>query len=327
MCSALSIFIFCIDDFEQYAEVVGYALKNEVIGGSSKCLDAVAGGVTAVASALNAGSREISALPQALQPCTTMNGPLDLAMYESAIFGALQGTVQYNLEASPITVAKVCKAAVSAGPGVATAAAVMALFANQSAPFEKRCLQSSWTDDMIAPLLNVTFDGTSSMRQWIWQSCNEFGFFQTTVSPSKLNPFRPFVHNDIATVGKTLCEEVYGFSNYSGAATISANINYGGRSVITPGITFPNGDSDPWHALGVVDPADHWHDSCVESRAGANCPKQRLGTDDVAVTINGTAHCRDMYAPGALAPYGTNDTAAVAAAHAIITSRVAEYLS
>jgi hypothetical protein len=44
------------------------------------------------------------------------------------------------------------------------------------------------------------------------------------------------------------------------------------------------------------------------------------------VTIDGTAHCRDMYAPGTFEALGVPDTGAVSWAHDVIGERVAAYL-
>ncbi len=45
------------------------------------------------------------------------------------------------------------------------------------------------------------------------------------------------------------------------------------------------------------------------------------------VELEGTAHCRDMYAPGALEHAGVADTPSVKWAHATIGRNVADYLS
>ena len=51
-------------------------------------------------------------------------------------------------------------------------------------PRKKACVPSSWQDDSIAPLTNITFSAAgcdlacTSDRQWVYQSCNEFGYFQ-----------------------------------------------------------------------------------------------------------------------------------------------------
>lgn len=112
---------------------------------------------------------------------------------------------QYNLESPGVSVADVCRAVDAASDPLSALAAANALFANQSLPFKERCLQSSYEDDVVAPLKNITFDGESAMRQWIWQSCNEFGFFQTTTGTG--HPFSSFTEAGIELLGRRMCSE------------------------------------------------------------------------------------------------------------------------
>ena len=113
--------------------------------------------------------------------------------------------------------------------------------------------QSNWTQDSIAPLQNITFDGEAAMRQWIWQSCNEFGFFQTTTGAAQ--PFAGFAIA-IANAGTLLCQQAYGLPGYTAPNTAWAATNYGGRRISATNVTIPNGSADPWHALGVVNASD-----------------------------------------------------------------------
>ena len=80
-------------------------------------------------------------------------------------------------------------------------------------------------------------------------------------------------------------------------------------------ITAVNGNMDPWHSLGIVNGTDAYH-----------APSQRTSAGVHVVELDGTAHCRDMYAPGAFAPF-VNDTASVVWAHATIAADIARYLS
>ena len=113
-------------------------------------------------------------------------------------------------------------------------------------------------------------------RQWTYQTCTEFGYYQTTDSAKQ-----PF--GDLITLASQLktCSEVYGLSpDRVNSAVISTNKHYGGRDNIprnATNIVFPNGSIDPWHALGVLE-----------------C---RPASSLVAVFINGTAHCANMYIP------------------------------
>lgn len=170
----------------------------------------------------------------------------------------------------------------------------------------------------------------ASSRQWIYQSCNEFGYFQTTVStgvPASSNPFSSFGALDIAAAGQAVCEQAFGLKNgtYEGpngdAAGPWANTQYGAREVQGTNITMPNGNMDPWHALSVVNASDAF----FEAGSGEGAV-QAVAKGIAVVTIDGTAHCRDMYAPGTFEAIGVPDTGAMAWAHQVIAERVAAYL-
>jgi hypothetical protein len=232
--------------------------------------------------------------------------------------------VQYNLEGHAPYVSTVCDALsneTAAPTPLDGLAAATALFSTD--PLAPSCVPSSWTEDNVGGLTNVTFDGKSSMRQWIWQSCNEFGFFQTTTGPA--HPFTAFDQVDVHKAGLLLCQQAYGLpASYTGPDTAAANTNYGARDMQGSNIAMVNGNMDPWHALGVVNASDPFYESCNDE---AGCADQAVAPTSAVVTIDGTAHCRDMYAPGLLTPYGIPDTPSVVWAHAKVVDMVAGYLA
>ena len=91
--------------------------------------------------------------------------------------------------------------------------------------------------------------------------------------------------------------------------------HYGARNVQGTNITMPNGSCDPWHSLGVLEEGAPFYDE-----------SQRLAEGVEAVFIDGTAHCRDMYAPDVFAVYGIEDTDAVKEAHARVKANVYSYI-
>uniref|UniRef100_A0A7I4YFP2 Intestinal prolyl carboxypeptidase 2 n=1 Tax=Haemonchus contortus TaxID=6289 RepID=A0A7I4YFP2_HAECO len=110
---------------------------------------------------------------------------------------------------------------------------------------------------------------------WLWQTCTEFGFYQTTDSGYSL--FGNLLPLNFYT---QLCSDVFGLkTSYSAKnnrrATLSANKRYGGRFNYgaDPMVVMTHGSLDPWNALGNItcDPAD----KCF--------------------MIKGTAHCAEMY--------------------------------
>ena len=101
-----------------------------------------------------------------------------------------------------------------------------------------------------------------------------------------------------------------------------ANTAYGARAVQGANVTMPNGNMDPWHALGVVNASDPFFEAPRADPQAA----QRVAPGVSIVELDGTAHCRDMYAPGVFEAIGVPDTEPVKWAHAKIAANVAAYL-
>ncbi|PIO67542.1 hypothetical protein TELCIR_10700, partial [Teladorsagia circumcincta] len=114
----------------------------------------------------------------------------------------------------------------------------------------------------------------SAAYLWTWQTCTEFGFYQSTDygfsifgNPLPLNFF------------VQLCSDLFGKEiMYSAAinqqSVLETNHHYGGKYKYKgTNVIMTQGSLDPWHALG--------NKSCDPSN---NC-----------YLIEGTAHCADMY--------------------------------
>ena len=128
-----------------------------------------------------------ASIPAALRPCAPFTSELDLSMYEATVFGNFQGLVQYNLEAGAPYVADACDAVVAAPDALGGLAAATALFypdaSDSGAPLAARCIESDFQKDYIDRYLaNASFSPAgcdldcASDRQWVYQSCNEFGY-------------------------------------------------------------------------------------------------------------------------------------------------------
>lgn len=135
------------------------------------------------------------------------------------------------------------------------------------------CLDSSYKS-MITTLQNTSWSSSASEggRQWTYQTCTEFGFYQTSDSHAqpfgKLFPLKFFIQQ---------CMDI--FDPQFNATNIQngideTNTNYGGYGIASSKIIFPNGSIDPWHALGII---------------------KDVTSSEQAVFIEGTAHCANMY--------------------------------
>ncbi|KAI7790067.1 thymus-specific serine protease isoform X1 [Triplophysa rosa] len=135
--------------------------------------------------------------------------------------------------------------------------------------FSESCTDVQYKN-YIQDMSNTSWSGPGAEggRQWVYQTCTEFGFYQSTDSPNQ--PFSGFPLQYYLQQ----CADIYNLSTSLDDIVQQTNEEYGGYDIRTTRIVFPNGSIDPWHALGVTKDI----------------------TDDLpAVFIKGTAHCANMY--------------------------------
>ena len=136
----------------------------------------------------------------------------------------------------------------------------------------------------LPPSLHPSLPLSLPVRQWIYQTCTEFGYFQTTDSPNQ--PFGDLIPLSSFT---DICSLVFNISTDALNDSIArTNAYYGGKNISknATNIVFPNGSIDPWHALGIT---------------------QSMSESLPAIYIDGTAHCANMYPPAPKDPQGLVD--------------------
>ncbi|EYB94799.1 hypothetical protein Y032_0167g133 [Ancylostoma ceylanicum] len=158
-------------------------------------------------------------------------------------------------------------------------------------------------DDMIKYLRREEFDGEnfdSGARSWTWQTCTEFGYYQTTDGGPKgifgdVTPLSVFVN---------MCTDVFGKkfnANYIEAAVRATQRHYGSAEDFdATNVVIPNGSVDPWHRLGKL---VSYYNSVV------------------TYLIEGTAHCAEM------SPPGPNDKPGLKTVREIIRENIAKWLT
>ncbi|KAM9853549.1 thymus-specific serine protease [Aulostomus maculatus] len=136
--------------------------------------------------------------------------------------------------------------------------------------FSMKCLDASFNNNL-RDMTNTSWDGPAAGggRQWVYQTCSEFGFYQSTDSPNQ-----PFAGFPLVFHVKQ-CADYYNISAEEVLEAVAqTNEYYGSYDIHSSRIVFPNGSIDPWHALGIT---------------------QDISPDLPAVFIKGTAHCANMY--------------------------------
>ena len=112
---------------------------------------------------------------------------------------------------------------------------------NHSISPQVRSLQdSSWDSEAAA-----------GGRQWTYQTCTEFGWYQSSDSPAETGWGRVIP----VQLFERMCRDVFGpkFTPQLLARGIAAtNAEYGGRDISVEKVVFVHGSIDPWHAMGIV---------------------------------------------------------------------------
>eukprot|EP01120_Amphizonella_sp_Union-15-10_P015211 TRINITY_DN7762_c0_g1_i2.p1 TRINITY_DN7762_c0_g1~~TRINITY_DN7762_c0_g1_i2.p1 ORF type:complete len:276 (+),score=42.61 TRINITY_DN7762_c0_g1_i2:432-1259(+) len=229
--------------------------------------------------------------------CSPLKNQYDVATLMADLMGNWQGTVQYNDENNnPIDIRYLCNIMTNASSDpLSSYVAVNDLFLNMD---EQSCLDASYVD-MVQQLKNTSFpDNGVGDRSWTYQTCAEFGYFQTT--DSKNQPFGNLVPISYYV---QMCKDVFGIDLDPATRVNQTNIYYGGNTIPYDGptnILFVNGNVDPWHALSVT-----YHP---------------LPPTISSILINGTAHCANVL------PSNPNDSENLLEARRKILNQISEWL-
>jgi len=135
------------------------------------------------------------------------------------------------------------------------------------------CLDYKY-DKMINAMKNISWSSEQAEggRQWTYQTCTEFGFYQTSNNKSAVFGDRFPVDFFIKQ-----CEDIFTTkfnTDELNKAVTRTNTYYGALNLQTTNVLYVHGSIDPWHALGLTE-------------------SKKLPT----IFIQGTAHCANMYEP------------------------------
>ncbi|GAM28530.1 hypothetical protein SAMD00019534_117060 [Acytostelium subglobosum LB1] len=248
-------------DFKEYLEVVSASIGPQ-------CSARIANVTNVVTAMLNTDRRKVEKL---FNTCDEIHSDDDVATFFENLADSVAEIVQYNNDNNRYTmfnISKMCSM-LEAGDDLTS----FVNFNNEFNTFSgNNCTQSSYKS-LVNQLQDVDPNGEfASSRTWTWQTCIEYGYFQTAQSPNQ--PFSPTITLDWFL---QQCLDIFGPRD-DGLPylpqTKYIESDYGGRNIQTSQTIFPNGLVDPWHALGVL-----------------NATSSEIQT----ILITGTAHCADLY--------------------------------
>ncbi|KAM9439610.1 thymus-specific serine protease [Clarias gariepinus] len=227
----------------------------------NKCLNSVREAFVDLKAAL-LGDNEMKVVKD-FGCCDVPKSPEDWTELVQSVADIFMGSVQYNEEGVMPTIAQICD-----------------IMTNQSqeeaydrlmyrAMSKERCLDISHQHTMLN--LNESTRGSFGYRQWYYQTCTEFGFYQTCDDASC-----PFVRTVTLKDHTQLCLQLFAIPEDTLPMNIAfTNQYYGGHQAKTQRVLYINGDIDPWMELSIV----HNGTGVDEGRA---------------IVIHGAAHCADM---------------------------------
>ncbi|XP_018411518.1 PREDICTED: thymus-specific serine protease-like [Nanorana parkeri] len=251
-------------NFIDYNKVVANSLSDPVIGGSEKCLDKVKESFRVVESLLT--EKSVTQLEKDFFSCAALHPPEDYMEFVSNLADIFMGAVQYNNESPGSDVRKICERMISASSAYEGLKAVNSIYMEFMG---LKCVENSHNKSLSDLKKTELSPVGVGERQWYYQTCTEFGYYQTCDHASC--PFSPRITLQFQL---DICKEVFQIPTESVLQAVQfTNEYYGADHPKSSRIIFVNGDVDPWHALSVLKNQSH---------------------SEIAIFINGTAHCANM---------------------------------
>lgn len=239
-------------DMPQYNDVVASALANPLVGGSAACAEAVRAGHEALGHALKrpASRRELAGM---FRWCNASSLERASTARAWAGAGAIAVPAQSNdpaCSAPCCDIRAVCAEIGRPADGQAALRALARVSRAQrgSGGGAEACIADDEFDPEAA--MRELERPASAARAWPYQTCAEYGFFQTCEWGSRC----PFVRGALPLADSfAMCERAFGIPPEQVRRHVAAtNRRYGGASPRATRVLFLNGDVDPWSALGVL---------------------------------------------------------------------------
>jgi len=269
-------------DFYQYLDVVDKSLGYFT---GPECEANIKNAVQQIDKLL-ATQDGLQQLSDIFQVCneTLVNGTdKDISTFMSSLIEYWMSTTQYNNDhGTGININTMCKIMADSTNPLSGFVEINALFLKMT---RADCLSVAY-EELVDVFKEIDLDDEESVgyRQWIYQTCTEFGYYQSTDSDNQ-----PFGHDVPVSYWIDFCQDVFGLGLDTAFRINQTNIYYGGNSLpptATQNILFVNGNIDPWHALSVV---------------------ENISSTVEAILINETAHCANIIPYSKGDPQGIKD--------------------
>ncbi|EFN78125.1 Putative serine protease K12H4.7 [Harpegnathos saltator] len=266
--------LLALIDFQEYYVVVEDALKQH----SQQCVDAVANANTEFHTMLHhlTGQEQIAEKFRLCDPIDPGHTADISNLYQSLAnnFAYIVQNNKNNRQESKtanINVDTICDVLTNdeLGRPVDRLAYMNSMILNAT---KEKCLDYKY-DNMIHSLRSINWnEQVEGERQWMYQTCSEVGFFQTSTARPKL-----FSETFPVDFYVQQCVDIFGPSynlDMLKSVVTRTNTLYGALNQKVSNVVHVHGSLDPWHTLGITKSSNH---------------------PQVAIYINDTAHCAILY--------------------------------
>lgn len=232
-------------DFQEFAEAWGQSLIEY---GSQECYNDIFVAFHVMQNLLDAGLGDV--LYEKLNICSPIDveNRLQVQYFFSVLMTSIEMYTLRNRDLADFT--EVCEDITS--DDMPTALDAFANWFNTKFAEDIGCVVSD-VETMVEAFQETEWDSAFNLmgaRQWLYQQCNEFGWFFTTDSDNQ--PFGSRVNLELYS---ETCSMVYGdWISFESIyyATQRANNRFGGSYPKITEVHFTNGAADPWRMISIT---------------------------------------------------------------------------
>jgi len=236
-----------IANMQGYNNVVAESLAAPEVGGSPECRDSVRQSFVELGEHLGSfhGRRELETLFRICAPLSLDDGKNQLVFTESLMSLFPLQSNDPSCTESLCNYEKICKLFTKEGMKPFEALTVLA----ENDFIDGSCMHVSFAKELAN--LKDTSLSSGSDRSWIYQTCTEFGFYQTC-DPETECVFCSKPHLNTLDSYYYLCRKAFGISGDVTEERIRySNLYYGGNRTDATRIFYVNGQVDPWRSQSV----------------------------------------------------------------------------
>lgn len=242
-----------VSNMQGYMNVMSNNFKLADVGGSEGCYDAIKSAFTDVGTLLrtdHAALYNTFNICAQGDPLSNSDQQVGLVQSLSFIFPAQSNDPLCTTPGCNIR--SMCSAFMTNKSLASSDVNRLAAFFKQMAGNEEgQCTTIDYYADNIAPLLNTTLEGGTA-RIWTYQTCSEFGFYQTC-DPATDCIFTSSPHLNTLDSYYDQCEKAFGITGIQVEAAVSAsNVWSGGWHPGSARVLYINGQVDPWRSQSVL---------------------------------------------------------------------------